>query len=581
MLKKLDSRLGSAMPPNSIPKLKMTFTPNTIEHLGVRMYATLPPVIAELIANSQDADSTTVMIHLKDQDNKEIIVSDDGHGMSFAEINEKFLRIGRNRRNDEGKQTSPGGRKVIGKKGLGKLSFFGIAHEIEVRTVQSHKRNSFVMKWDEILSGDDRDNQRDYSPSILELDEQCKDGNGTTIILREIQRISDFNAETLADNLSKFFMIDKGFNIYVKHNDQAEILITNERKYSKLTIEVDWNVQSDIGLESEYEQKMQIGGHLFAAQRPIPPSTNMKGITLFSRKKLVNLPEYFSDSTSSHFFTYLTGWLEVDFIDDLGDDVIGTNRQSLNWEHPVMRELREYLQKLLRWLEVDWRSKRALVKQRRLEVSTGIKIGEWREQLPPKINEDLESVISALTKESEVSDEMAISSLKGLQNIIKPYPFFHWQNLHPTLHQLVFPFYKNEDYFNAVSEGVKKYIREIQRHTGFSMSDSRLIRHVFYPMQPKPPIPPTPTIPKVEPTFSVTKKFKRPNGTDFELDTRETISDGHGLLAFAMWRAFRNPVAHELHSDLRDSGLYTEQDCLDALGLLSHLFRRLDDSEPA
>ena len=48
-------------------ELKMTFTPNTIEHLGVRMYSTLPPVIAELIANSQDADASRVDIFLKDQ----------------------------------------------------------------------------------------------------------------------------------------------------------------------------------------------------------------------------------------------------------------------------------------------------------------------------------------------------------------------------------------------------------------------------------------------------------------------------------------------------------------------------------
>jgi uncharacterized protein (TIGR02391 family) len=562
------------MSPDSAQKLKMTFTPNTIEHLGVRMYSTLPPVIAELIANSQDADSASVTILLKDQGNKEIVVSDNGNGMSFAEINEKFLRIGRNRRTEEGSQTSPGGRKVIGKKGLGKLSFFGISHEIEVITVQAGKRNSFIMKWDEILSSDDRESQRDYTPKILKLDEPCEDQNGTTIVLRDIQRISDFDAETLADNLSRFFIIDEKFNIYIKHNDQEEILLSNERKYSKLIVEVDWNVQSDVGLEYEYKEKMGITGHLFATLKPIPPSTNMKGITLFSRKKLVNLPEYFSDSTSSHFFTYLTGWLEVDFVDDLGEDVIGTNRQSLNWEHSEMRELREYLQKLLTWLQGDWRSKRALLKQGKLEASTGIKIGIWREQLPQKINENLESIINALTKESEVSDEMAISSLKGLQNIIKPYPYFHWQNLHPTLHNEVIPYYKSEDYFNAVLEGTKKYIREIQRHTGLSKTDGDLIRHVFHPAQlPRPAA-------RVESAYSVTKKFKRPSGADFDPRTIENISNGHGLLAYALWKAFRHPLSHENHSDLRVSGLFTEQDCLDALGLLSHLFRRLDDSEP-
>lgn len=554
-------------------KLRMTFTPNTIEHLGVRMYSTLPPVIAELIANSQDADAHRVDIHLRDDPTKEIIVSDDGHGMSFAEINDKFLRIGRNRRNDERSQTSPGGRKVIGKKGLGKLSFFGIAHEIEVQTTQDYKRNSFLMKWDDILSEGNRDKQKNYSPNILEKNAVSEKERGTVIILRDIQRISDFDANSLADNLSRFFIIDSDFNIHVKHNDEEDILILNERKYSNLTKEVEWEIPGDINLEIEYENKENVKGHLIATEKPIPPATNMKGITLFSRKKLVNQPEYFSDSTSSHFFTYLTGWLEVDFIDDLGEDVIGTNRQSLNWEHPEMRKLREYLQKMLRWLEGDWRIRRAKIKQDKLEKSTGLKIGEWREHIPKKINDDLDSIINALTKDAELEDEKAASSLKGLQNIIRPYPYFHWQNLHPTLHNLVFPFYKSEDYYKAVSEGVIKYIREIQSRSTSGLTDSALIKHAFAPDQPVSPLPP------VLPELSVTKKFIRPNGTPFENNTVKNISNGHGLLARAMWMAFRNPIHHELASDLKDSGLYTEQDCLDALGLLSHLFRRLDNAE--
>jgi len=320
---------------NRKEQLKMTFTPNTIEHLGVRMYSTLPPVIAELVANAYDADATEVHIYLKDNGDKEIVVSDNGHGMSFSDINTKFLRIGRNRRSDEDSQESPGKRKVIGKKGLGKLSFFGIAHEIEVQTTKDKKRNSFLMKWGDILSDEHKDQQRDYSPKdqqrdyspkILERDVSSEKEKGTDVILRDIQRISDFDANSLADNLSKFFIIDSDFNIFVKRNDEGEILIKNERRYTNLIKQVEWNVPNDIGLDTDYEKKEEITGHLIATEKPIPPATNMKGITLFSRKKLVNLPEYFSDSTSSHFFTYLTGWLEIDFIDDLGEDVIGTNR---------------------------------------------------------------------------------------------------------------------------------------------------------------------------------------------------------------------------------------------------------------
>ncbi|QMU66634.1 MAG: hypothetical protein GKR88_03745 [Flavobacteriaceae bacterium] len=94
----------------------MKFDPRTIEHLGIQMYSTLPPVIAELVSNSYDAEAEEVTIHLFDEKEKEIIVEDNGHGMSFSEINDKFLLIGRNRRETESSQKSENNKRyVIGK----------------------------------------------------------------------------------------------------------------------------------------------------------------------------------------------------------------------------------------------------------------------------------------------------------------------------------------------------------------------------------------------------------------------------------------------------------------------------------
>src|SRR3989344_3324252 len=129
----------------------MTFDPKTIQHLGIRMYSTLPPVISELIANSYDGDAENVKITLLDSEGKkEIILEDDGTGMTFTELNNKFLRIGRNRREEEGIQKTQKGRKIIGKKGIGKLSFFGIAGEVEINTKKNGRQNSFIMNWEEI-----------------------------------------------------------------------------------------------------------------------------------------------------------------------------------------------------------------------------------------------------------------------------------------------------------------------------------------------------------------------------------------------------------------------------------------------
>ena len=76
------------------PKLSMSFDPHTIEHLGIKMYSRLPNAMAELIANAYDADARNVHINIVENGSeRSISVEDDGIGMTFDEINEKFLRI--------------------------------------------------------------------------------------------------------------------------------------------------------------------------------------------------------------------------------------------------------------------------------------------------------------------------------------------------------------------------------------------------------------------------------------------------------------------------------------------------------
>lgn len=97
---------------------EMRFDPHTIEHLGVKMYSTLPPALAELISNAYDADSENVVLKfLEIGNNKSISIKDDGTGMSSTDIQQRFLVIGRNRRKHDGDKPSPRfGRYATGKK---------------------------------------------------------------------------------------------------------------------------------------------------------------------------------------------------------------------------------------------------------------------------------------------------------------------------------------------------------------------------------------------------------------------------------------------------------------------------------
>lgn len=544
-------------------ELKMSFDPNTIEHLGIRMYSTLPPVFAELIANAYDADAEHVRLNLNDEGKeKEIIIKDDGMGMSFDEINDKFLRIGRARRIVENNEITPKGRKVIGKKGLGKLSFFGIAHEIEIITKKERKINVFSMCWEDIKNTTDKE----YNPKIIIKDEpySADDHDGTKIILRKIQRESDFSAENLADSISKLFIIDLNFEIIIQRNSEKPIIVDNERKYRDLEKEIEWHIPEDLGFESDYDKKEQVIGRLIATKKPISPKTNMRGITLFSRNKLVNAPEYFTDSTSSHFFSYLTGGVKVDFIDDFKEDVIATGRQSLNWNHPETQKLKKYLQEMIKWLEQDWRKKRSEIRKNKLSEATGINISDWLSKLPEDVRKNVKPIIQWIIKSSELPEETYQKTVKKIHDIVPEYPKYHWRNLHPEIQAISKQYYISQDYFTAFFEAVKRYINAVKNKANSPLTDRALLENIFSLRDPK---------------LSVIDKFKKPNGDNFEQTTIDNITVGHRSLVLGIWEACRCPIAHEEVCDLRDSGLFSEKDCLDSLSLLSHLYKRLDDSK--
>ena len=137
-------------------ELQLRFDPRTIEHLGIKMYSQLPYALAELVANAYDAGASIAEIKLYDSisSDKRIVISDDGDGMSYSEVRDNFLVIGRKRRDTDTSRTNSKGRKITGKKGLGKLALFGIGKTISIETTKCGETSKtvFTLDWDNILS---------------------------------------------------------------------------------------------------------------------------------------------------------------------------------------------------------------------------------------------------------------------------------------------------------------------------------------------------------------------------------------------------------------------------------------------
>lgn len=126
-------------------KAHIKFSPRILEHLGLAAYNSIQKCLAELSANSYDADAKRIDIMLPDAIHESAFVEicDDGVGMTSKDIEEKFLFIGRNKR--ESGQKTPSGRLIIGSKGIGKLAGFGIASKIEVVSWKDGNQSSVTI----------------------------------------------------------------------------------------------------------------------------------------------------------------------------------------------------------------------------------------------------------------------------------------------------------------------------------------------------------------------------------------------------------------------------------------------------
>jgi hypothetical protein len=107
---------------------------SVLDDLGLNLYSNIPAVRSEIVANAWDADASVVDVEI-DLSRGRIVVSDDGIGMSFDDINKTFLRVGYPRRTEE-KPTTKKGRHVMGRKEIGKLSLFATANTVEVQTAK-------------------------------------------------------------------------------------------------------------------------------------------------------------------------------------------------------------------------------------------------------------------------------------------------------------------------------------------------------------------------------------------------------------------------------------------------------------
>lgn len=401
--------------------LKMKFDISTIKHLGVNLYSTLPPILSELIANAWDADATEVTIYLNDQNEKNIIIKDNGVGMSFKEINEHFLIIGRNRR--QLFNITNHGRKAIGKKGLGKLSIFGIANEVNIRTIKDKKINEFKLNYSKILSSE---SNNEYLPEIIVKDKNTEESNGTTITLTSLKRKSSFDIEGLMINLARGFSLfstednenkNDQFVCEIVYNAKKYGFITEKLKYNGINHEFIWEYPNDFPeiFNSENIYAKKITGKVMTNKSPLKATEN--GISLFSRGKLVQTNTFFENRANDHAHQYMVGFFNVDFIDEYtNEELISTDRKSLTWENEILEPLKDLMNQIIRKVGNEWKNKRECLKKKDILEKYDIDLDKWINSLD-KIDRNLASSLTKNIVTSKLDTTEATELVKYIKDM--------------------------------------------------------------------------------------------------------------------------------------------------------------------
>jgi signal transduction histidine kinase len=112
--------------------LTFTVEGRILRELGERLVKQPEVALVELIKNAYDADAKTCQVNYEPPER--IIVTDDGHGMTFDEFKNGWMRIGTSAKATEGR-TRNFGRVITGEKGIGRFAVRFLGTELNLRTI--------------------------------------------------------------------------------------------------------------------------------------------------------------------------------------------------------------------------------------------------------------------------------------------------------------------------------------------------------------------------------------------------------------------------------------------------------------
>ncbi|MEJ7570431.1 MAG: ATP-binding protein [Gaiellaceae bacterium] len=126
---------------------RLTFSVDAalLAELGERLVGEPHIALGELIKNGYDADAARVRIQFTGE---QLIVEDDGHGMTFDEFDRLWMRVGSTHKSEQ-RSSRERGRALTGSKGVGRLAVQFLARRLTLQTCADDEEVEATVFWPE------------------------------------------------------------------------------------------------------------------------------------------------------------------------------------------------------------------------------------------------------------------------------------------------------------------------------------------------------------------------------------------------------------------------------------------------
>jgi signal transduction histidine kinase len=273
-------------------KLKWRFDVSTFRLIGRELITDRITALFELVKNCYDANSTRVDIIFENvssiSSNSKIIIKDNGYGMDFEDIRDKWMVIGTSNKRNMPYSPEPFNRRCVGEKGVGRFAVDKLGDKVNIITKKKENRQNLNVELDwnkyEITSQQTVNAQENMSEKTVnsqkktgeqlllftDIENEYKyedaetDEQGVALVISNIREIwTEKDIDRLFNELTKlvspFYPLNPPFEIFISSNEYQKyknetIVKVDDIQYASHSARINFNKEKQMQEELFFDK---------------------------------------------------------------------------------------------------------------------------------------------------------------------------------------------------------------------------------------------------------------------------------------------------------------------------------------